>query len=797
MTQIILGAPISNTNASTINHDFFFVDLNNSGTNSGKWLTNSDQWLVNSSLKPELEAGLNFLTATGLRFPGGDDATNSSWADITGGPTDLAKNYVATAKYTAYAGAIKNAIDYCSDHNLKFHLTLNDQIYLTNGLLHGTGGTSLSLNESNDLKAFLKDVVGYAASQNVAVSVIEIGNEIPGAPDSVYGSNHAIGYTRAVIAISDIVNSVIQSVQTTYSGFVDPQVTVNTPPWAAGSQYLVDQLVTTGHASAITSVDLHAQLSAGPLELTWNEYFGKDANGVALAWGGLHQQLTSVMAPWLANTATQNVQFRVAGWSYSMSDGVGSGLANAGLGVMQMHTFSLLGIEAAGCYVGWGSGQSSLVRRDDTDQNWLVNNHVTPGGLLFELMHESLVGKHAVELSGAPNLTAEQTAMFLTRTFVGTNSATLYEVSRTGNVLSLDLSVGAILPVNSEAFVGGVKGEVTIIGVTDPTLASSYLGVAKMTEFNLTNAQLRTVGATDITLGAYEIAQVNLTAVGTFGTSGNNAMVGTTGADVLHGLAGNDTLTGGVGPDRLAGGAGNDFIYGGAGNDYLYGGTGADLLNGGTETDTASYAYAAAGVTAKLGASSENTGDAAGDSYVDVENLSGSAFDDYLLGNLNNNVIIGGSGNDRLSGWAGNDSLYGGVGNDLFYGIDGNDFIYGGQGTDTLQGGAGDDSFLFTTLLDCGDVISDFSNVTGNNDTIRITASAFGGGLVAGALSSAQFVLRSADHNALDSNDRFIFNATDKTLWFDADGNGAGGAIMVANLQNTAANLTSADILLV
>ena len=48
------------------------------------------------------------------------------------------------------------------------------------------------------------------------------------------------------------------------------------------------------------------------------------------------------------------------------------------------------------------------------------------------------------------------------------------------------------------------------------------------------------------------------------------------------------------------GGDGADDLTGGSGNDTLTGGAGADTLNGGGGSDTASYAGAAAGVTASL-----------------------------------------------------------------------------------------------------------------------------------------------------------------------------------------------------
>ena len=77
--------------------------------------------------------------------------------------------------------------------------------------------------------------------------------------------------------------------------------------------------------------------------------------------------------------------------------------------------------------------------------------------------------------------------------------------------------------------------------------------------------------------------------------------------------SGIENLTGGVRRRSLTGDGDANAIDGGAGNDMLIGGAGADTLIGGAGTDTASYATAAAGVTANLAAPASNTGDAAGD----------------------------------------------------------------------------------------------------------------------------------------------------------------------------------------
>ena len=126
-------------------------------------------------------------------------------------------------------------------------------------------------------------------------------------------------------------------------------------------------------------------------------------------------------------------------------------------------------------------------------------------------------------------------------------------------------------------------------------------------------------------------------------------------------------ITGGALADVLQGRDGNDTLYGGAGNDRLIGGAGADYLSGGDGIDTVSYQVAGAGVAADLKASlTANAGEATGDRFAGVENLTGSAHADRLWGNLGANTLSGSGGGDRLHGRAGNDQLFGGAGADRF-----------------------------------------------------------------------------------------------------------------------------------
>ena len=103
-----------------------------------------------------------------------------------------------------------------------------------------------------------------------------------------------------------------------------------------------------------------------------------------------------------------------------------------------------------------------------------------------------------------------------------------------------------------------------------------------------------------------------------------------------------------------------------ASDDILEGGPGADILNGGAGMDFASYANALGGVLADLIIRTNNTGEAAGDTYANIQNLRGSGHDDSLLGTFGPNRLEGLAGDDNLQGRGGGDTYLGGPGNDTF-----------------------------------------------------------------------------------------------------------------------------------
>jgi Ca2+-binding RTX toxin-like protein len=161
---------------------------------------------------------------------------------------------------------------------------------------------------------------------------------------------------------------------------------------------------------------------------------------------------------------------------------------------------------------------------------------------------------------------------------------------------------------------------------------------------------------------------------GLHGSQYNDYLSGNGDENFLLGFAGEDTLKGGGGADHLQGNDGNDVLKGGGGADELWGGNHGQ--NGPNESDTAAYNSSPAGVFVSLIAGLAAFGDADGDTFHSIENLTGSAHTDTLAGDDYNNILSGIDGADHLFGYDGHDTLDGGIGVDDMHGGLGNDTYY-------------------------------------------------------------------------------------------------------------------------
>jgi VCBS repeat-containing protein len=187
-------------------------------------------------------------------------------------------------------------------------------------------------------------------------------------------------------------------------------------------------------------------------------------------------------------------------------------------------------------------------------------------------------------------------------------------------------------------------------------------------------------------------------------------------------------------------------------------------------------------------------------------------------------ALFGYGGNDALTGADNNDYLNGGSGNDTAHGGAGDDILDGGTGNDVLTGGDGNDVFLFMTTAAMGttnaDAITDF---TSGEDTLQVgmallpsayyklvngevtAAKAFAdqaGTVTKGADTSAWFrddlKVSSAGkvQGTLTAEDRFVYDTSTGTLWYDNDGKATTAAVKVAVLGAETA-LTADDFLFV
>jgi Ca2+-binding RTX toxin-like protein len=167
--------------------------------------------------------------------------------------------------------------------------------------------------------------------------------------------------------------------------------------------------------------------------------------------------------------------------------------------------------------------------------------------------------------------------------------------------------------------------------------------------------------------------------------------------DVVYGGSGNDVLNGG-GRERLASGAFLEQFRGNAGNDSIDG-VGTDSVLGAAGADRVNYGSSPAAVMVNLGATAYAAGEdvvAGGtardgfgfiDTLRDIDQVSGSGFDDTLVGEADDHRLIGDAGNDTLVGRAdGVEASYQSAGSVVVANLGAGTASDGQGGTDTLVG---------------------------------------------------------------------------------------------------------------
>ena len=209
--------------------------------------------------------------------------------------------------------------------------------------------------------------------------------------------------------------------------------------------------------------------------------------------------------------------------------------------------------------------------------------------------------------------------------------------------------------------------------------------------------------------------------------------------------------------DLILGDGEANWFQGFDGDDIMQGSGGADILDGGNGIDTVWYVDSQAGVGVNLRVGVADGGDAQGDTLVEIENVTGSRFDDLLIGSDVANILQGDWGDDTFRGgdgadefwgnvgidtadysqsnggvvarldlnWAGGggdragdklfaienltgsewrDEIFGDAGDNVLMGLGGGNVMVGGAGADTIDGGEGTDDLL--SYVESGDGVT-------------------------------------------------------------------------------------------
>lgn len=367
------------------------------------------------------------------------------------------------------------------------------------------------------------------------------------------------------------------------------------------------------------------------------------------------------------------------------------------------------------------------------------------------------------------------------------SSTTALTVSLTDASLNTGDARGDVL-IGIQNLTGG-SGDDTLVGNAQANRFDGGAGDRDLVSYRLSTSAV-TVDLSDPShnAGAQALGDTYVRIEGVEGTGLGDTLTGDGQANLLIGLAGHDTLEGVAGYDTLVGGDGQDV---------------------------ASYAHAGTGVRASLRQPFGNTGDAQGDSYSDIEDLTGSAFSDQLEGNEYSNVLGGGDGDDLLVGRGGNDTLQGGAGTDTadyswasasaviflkpdeqlnnaiaasgnrlssvenIIGTAYDDEIHGDQAANRLTGGAGHDlldggSGSASDVLD-GGIGSD--TVTYARASAAVEFSLETGGMAGDAAGDSYISIENAVGSGLDDN---IAGSSENNLLYGGGGNdqiaGGGGS---------------------
>jgi hypothetical protein len=251
-------------------------------------------------------------------------------------------------------------------------------------------------------------------------------------------------------------------------------------------------------------------------------------------------------------------------------------------------------------------------------------------------------------------------------------------------------------------------------------------------------------------------------------------------------------------------------LTGGVGNDTFVASAAANNFDGGAGSNRVSYAASNAGVIVDLVLGSSG-GYADNDTYVNIQNVTGSTANDTFIASLAANDFVGGGGTNTVSYAKASDGN--GVTVDLFHGTGSNGFAGGDtSGIQNVIGSAYDDTFIadsntnvFAGGLGSNTVSYAFSTAA---VTVNLVTGSGSGGFAAGdtytgiqnvvGSSLDDLIIASSEANSIDggtstasSHNRVSYASSDAGVTVDlnfTNGNGTSGGYAtgdkLANIQD-------------
>ncbi|MEC9237016.1 MAG: Ig-like domain-containing protein, partial [Pseudomonadota bacterium] len=160
-------------------------------------------------------------------------------------------------------------------------------------------------------------------------------------------------------------------------------------------------------------------------------------------------------------------------------------------------------------------------------------------------------------------------------------------------------------------------------------------------------------------------------------------------SDIIYGGDGREYIQSGFGDDTIFGGRGDDYhLNGEEGNDYIDGGEGRDTYIIGSSTGIGGHVDLTAGIA-------YNDGYGGVDTLVSIEGVTGTDFDDLVVGDASDNHFSSDEGADTFYGMDGSDTV---ILSSRYVGE--NRYIDGGDGSDWVR--YDDSSYNQSLVIDLG-----------------------------------------------------------------------------------------------